>query len=201
MALTNTQLLSLGFKPSVRGRGGLSKVKKYDSLVLPLNDSDFLYTGYNPYKNQVNYKTIWKSFKDSEGNRITYQVINLADTGFGELKEYIYRTIRNQMLMGIPHSIIENNILPEDLVEGMVNDTKELIHSSAFIADYRSPSAVQEGSTQANVIEVGDNGELLQDVAKKVYPEALAKNGCIDNRTNEVSVDLEPKKDIPKIDG
>ena len=93
MALTNTQLLSLGFKPSVRGRGGLSKTKKYDSLVLSLNDTDFLYTGYNPYKNQVNYKTIWKSFKDEDGNRITYQVVNLADTGFTELKNYITRSV------------------------------------------------------------------------------------------------------------
>lgn len=92
MALTLTQLTSLGFKPSVRGRGGLGKTKKYDSLVLPLNDTDFLYTGYNPYKKEVNYKTIWKSFKSTEGERITYQVANLADTGFSELKDYIDRT-------------------------------------------------------------------------------------------------------------
>lgn len=92
MALTNNQLLDLGFKPSVRGRGGLGKTRKYDSLVLPINDTDFLYTGFNPYKNQVNYKTIWKSFKDINGNRITYQVINLADTGYTQLKDYITRT-------------------------------------------------------------------------------------------------------------
>ena len=92
MALTNTQLVGLGFKPSVRGRGGLGKTKKYDSLVLPINETDFLYTGFNPYKDQINYKTIWKSFKDINGNRITYQVINLADTGYKQLKDYITRT-------------------------------------------------------------------------------------------------------------
>lgn len=92
MALTNDQMLSLGFKPSVRGRGGIGKTKKYDSLVLPINETDFLYTGFNPFKDQINYKTIWKSFKDINGNRITYQVINLADTGYTELKDYIIRT-------------------------------------------------------------------------------------------------------------
>lgn len=92
MALTLLQLKDLGFKPSVRGRGGLGRTKKYDSLILPINETDFLYTGFNPYKNQVNYKTIWKSFKDLNGNRITYQVINLSDTGFSQLKDYITRT-------------------------------------------------------------------------------------------------------------
>lgn len=92
MAITIEQLKNLGFKPSVRGRGGLGKLKKYDSLIYPINDTDFLYTGYNPYKKQINYKTIWKSFKDEDGNRITYQVINLGDTGLLELKEYILRS-------------------------------------------------------------------------------------------------------------
>lgn len=96
MALTNEQLISLGFKPSIRGKGGLGKNKKYDSLVLRLNESDFLYTGYNPYKKQINYKTIWKSFKNVDGERITYQVVSLADTGFYELKNYIETTVQRQ---------------------------------------------------------------------------------------------------------
>lgn len=135
MALTNEQLLSLGFKPSVRGRGGISKTKKYDSLVLALNETDFLYTGYNPFKKQINYKTIWKSFKDSEGNRITYQVISLADTGFFELRNYIKNTLATQETL-----------------------TKELIHSSAAIVEYNSPMAVEEGS--AGSIGVKDNYAL-----------------------------------------
>lgn len=95
MALTTEQIISLGFKPSLRGRGGLAKNRKYDSLVFPINETDFLYTGYNPFKKQVNYKTIWKSFKDKvNGERITYQVVSLADTGYMELKAYLQRTLR-----------------------------------------------------------------------------------------------------------
>lgn len=108
MALTLQQLTSLGFKPSVRGRGGLSKNKKYDSLVLPLNDTDFLYTGYNSFKDQINYKSIWKSFKSEEGERITYQVANLADTGFGELQDYIYRC---------KNIIVYEDYIPEENIE------------------------------------------------------------------------------------
>lgn len=91
MALTKDQLLSLGFKPSKRGNGLTNK--KYDSLVFRINDSDYLYTGYNQFKNQVNYKTIWKSFKDDQGEQTAYQVINLGETGFSELKDYLIRTV------------------------------------------------------------------------------------------------------------
>lgn len=99
MALTTEQIISLGFKPSLRGRGGLAKNRKYDSLVFPINETDFLYTGYNPFKKQVNYKTIWKSFKDKvNGERITYQVVSLADTGYMELKAYLQRTLRLESL-------------------------------------------------------------------------------------------------------
>lgn len=92
MALTTEQMISLGFKPSMRGRGGLSKTKRYDSLVYAINDTDFLYTGYNPFRKQINFKTIWKSFRDpATHERITYQVASLADTGYSELRAYIHR--------------------------------------------------------------------------------------------------------------
>lgn len=113
MALTNVQLLSLGFKPSIRGRGGLGKTKRHDSLVLPINDTDFLYTGYNPFKKEINYKTIWKSFKNYEGERISYQVINLSETGLGELKEYIERTKR------ISNRILQDNMDTDPYSSGM----------------------------------------------------------------------------------
>lgn len=135
MAITIEQLKNLGFKPSVRGRGGLGKIKKYDSLIYPINDTDFLYTGYNPYKKQINYKTIWKSFKDEDGNRITYQVVNLGDTGLIELKSYITNTLAREL-------------------------SKELIHTSAYIVSYDSPMAVEEGSLKAPETELSEIKEI-----------------------------------------
>lgn len=89
MAVTREQMIDLGFKPSKRG-GGLSKYKKYDTLIYPINDTDFLYIGYNQFNKSVNNKIIWKSFKSDEG-RITYPVISLGDTGYRELKSFIDR--------------------------------------------------------------------------------------------------------------
>lgn len=88
MAITKEQLISLGFKPSKRG-GGLSQFKKYDTLIYPIDNTDFLYIGYNQFNKEVNNKKIWKSFKTPEGNRFTYCVISLGDTGYNELKNYL----------------------------------------------------------------------------------------------------------------
>jgi hypothetical protein len=106
MSLTKEQLVSLGFKPSKRGNG-LSD-KKYDSLVFKISPTDYLYTGYIPFKNQINFKTIWKSFKDVEGTQVTFQVINLGETGYNELKDYLLRSV----------SMCQYKTCSEDLVIG-----------------------------------------------------------------------------------
>lgn len=95
MAITLQQLESLGFLPSKRSS---LYNKKYDTLVFPINNSDFLYLGYNEYSKTVSNKIIWKSFKDIEtGERITYPVIHLRDTTFGNVKDYINRTERMEL--------------------------------------------------------------------------------------------------------
>lgn len=88
MAITKQQLLDLGFKPAKR-KSPYSK--KYDSLILKLNDKDYLYLGYSTLLKTMDFKRIWKSFIDIEGNRCTYQIIHLGDAGYGELKDYIKR--------------------------------------------------------------------------------------------------------------
>ena len=87
MALTTGQMISLGFKPSKRSS---LYDKKYDTLVYPLNNTDYLYIGYNEFTKRVNNKILWKSFKQVDtGERITYPVTHLGDTGFTELKDYL----------------------------------------------------------------------------------------------------------------
>lgn len=105
MAITREQLVDLGFKPSKRG-GGLSKYKKYDTLIYPINETDFLYIGYNQFNKTVNNKIIWKSFKSEEG-RITYPVISLGDTGYKELKSFISRCKDSIVNVAIPETLEE----------------------------------------------------------------------------------------------
>lgn len=91
MAITHQQIIDLGFKPSKKG-GGFSKYRKYDTLIYPINKTDYLYIGYNPFKREINNKTIWKSIMTDEG-RLTFQVINIGETGYTELKQFINRCL------------------------------------------------------------------------------------------------------------
>jgi len=88
MAITKQQLLDLGFKPDKKSS---PFAKKYDTLIYPLNKTDYLYLGYNVISKGVDFKRMWKSFIDMEGNRSTYQVIHIGETGYSELKDYIQR--------------------------------------------------------------------------------------------------------------
>lgn len=84
-------MISLGFKPSKRS--SLYK-KKYDTLIYPINETDFIYTGYNQFSKTVNKKILWKSFKQVDtGERITYPVVHLGDTGLNELKSFLDRCL------------------------------------------------------------------------------------------------------------
>lgn len=88
MSITLRQLEDIGFVPSKKKS---PFAKKYDTLIFPLNKTDYLYLGYNNITKGKDFKRIWKSFIDNEGKRTTYQVIHLGETGFTELKEYIDR--------------------------------------------------------------------------------------------------------------
>lgn len=85
MSLTREQLISLGFKPGNKKTGF---AKQYTTLVFPLNSSDYLYC--NRSGNMV-----WMCFKNFEGERINYQVINIGITGYHEMADYLQRTITN----------------------------------------------------------------------------------------------------------
>jgi len=93
MALTIQQLKELGFKPAKKES---PFKKKYDTLILPLNKTDYLYLGWSVHSKQINNKVIWKSFLQVDDNqRISYVVTNIGDTGYSEMKEFIKRAIVN----------------------------------------------------------------------------------------------------------
>lgn len=90
MSLTIKQLHELGFRPTKKSS---PFAKKYDTLIFPLNDSDYLYLGYDNFKRSVNNKIIWKSFIEPDTKkRIAYQVIQIGDTGYTEMKAFLERS-------------------------------------------------------------------------------------------------------------
>lgn len=92
MSITIQQIKDLGFLPSKKQS---PFNKSYDTLIYPLNKTDYLYLGYNQYIKEVNFKTIWKSFINTDRERICYQVIKVGETTFSELKDFINRSVIN----------------------------------------------------------------------------------------------------------
>ncbi len=93
MALTLKQLESLGFKPTKKESPFR---RKFDTLIYPLNETDYLWLGYNEFKKEVNNKIIWKSFVEPDTkNRVAYQITNIGTTGFNEMKAFLKRAKEN----------------------------------------------------------------------------------------------------------
>lgn len=93
MALTIKQLESLGFKPTKKES---PFKRKFDTLIYPLNETDYLYLGYNEFRKEINNKLVWKSFVEpGTKNRIAYVVTNIGSTGFTEMKTFLKRAKDN----------------------------------------------------------------------------------------------------------
>ncbi len=88
MSITREQIMDLGFKPTKKKS---PYAKKYDTLVFPLNKTDYLYLGYNQITKGIDFKRLWKSCVDMDGKRVTFQVSHLGETSYSELKDYINR--------------------------------------------------------------------------------------------------------------
>lgn len=88
MSITREQIIGLGFKPAKKKS---PYAKKYDTLIFPLNKTDYLYLGYNSINKGTDFKRIWKSCVDVDGKRITYQITHIGETSFTDLKDYIKR--------------------------------------------------------------------------------------------------------------
>lgn len=93
MALTISQLSNLGFVPTKKSSPFR---KKYDTLIYPLNKTDYLYLGFDTIKKEINNKIVWKSFLQPDTNeRLTYIVINIGSTGYKEMKDFLKRSVIN----------------------------------------------------------------------------------------------------------
>lgn len=108
MAITRAQILDLGFQPAKRQKGLGSK--KYDTLIYKINNTDYLYLGYHSFRGNIDFKTLWKSFEDDNGERISYPVEKLGLITLTNLKEYIEACNRTSELKDkLKQELLEDN--------------------------------------------------------------------------------------------
>lgn len=94
MSITKAQLIDLGFKPTKMANSTNSD-RKYDTLIFPLNKTDYIYTGYNRLNNQIDFKRLWKRFQDPETKEIiSYPVERIGALSYEVIKEYLEMSIR-----------------------------------------------------------------------------------------------------------
>lgn len=96
MAITRAQILDLGFKPAKKKKG--LGTRKFDTLMYKINDNDYLYIGYNDFRGNIDFKTLWKSILTEEEGRISYPVNSIGLITYTSLKEYIDNTLRTEDL-------------------------------------------------------------------------------------------------------
>lgn len=99
MGLTRAHLIELGFKPAKKQRG--LSTRKYDTLMYKLNDTDYIYLGYNDFRGNIDFKTLWKSIMTEEEGRISYPIQSLGTLTYTNLKEYIKNAERTAKLKEI----------------------------------------------------------------------------------------------------
>lgn len=86
MAITKQQILEVGFKPTKK-RKGLG-TRKFDTLMYKLSDTDYLYLGYNDFRGNTDFKTLWKSILTEEG-RVSYPIKSIGSLTLNSLRDYI----------------------------------------------------------------------------------------------------------------
>lgn len=97
MAITRQQIISIGFKPTKMAKS-LSG-RKFDTLVYPLNKTDYIYIGYNKFTKEIDFKRIWKCFQDPDTlETISYPVDKIGALTYESLKEYVEQSVRTAKL-------------------------------------------------------------------------------------------------------
>lgn len=93
MSITKEQMIDLGFKPAKMAKGLTNR--KYDTLIYPLNKTDYIYTGYNRFTKEIDFKRLWKCFKDPESEEtITYPIEKIGVLSYEIVKEYLEHAVR-----------------------------------------------------------------------------------------------------------
>lgn len=85
MAVTRIQLESLGFKKIRR-----KQFNQYHyTLIYPINEKDYLFTGYDKVTKKSNFKILWCSIVPFGTERITYPIEKLGELSFTNVKRFL----------------------------------------------------------------------------------------------------------------
>lgn len=88
MAVTRDQLIDIGFKPTKKSK--VLSNRKYDTLIYPLNKTDYIYTGYNNFNKNIDFKRLWKTFYDPESEETyTYPIDKMGELSLTIVKDII----------------------------------------------------------------------------------------------------------------
>lgn len=85
MAITRQQLENLGF---IKMKRKHMNTHHY-ALVFPINESDYLFSGYDKVTKKANFKILWMSKKILPNERVTYPLAHMGELSYFGVKEYI----------------------------------------------------------------------------------------------------------------
>lgn len=85
MAITRLQLEDLGFKKIKRTQFNTH----HYTLIYPINETDYLFSGYDKVTKRANFKILWISRKILDNERVTYPVEKLGELSYSKVKLYL----------------------------------------------------------------------------------------------------------------
>ena len=94
MAITRQQLENLGFKKILRKHLN----SQHWTLLYPINETDYLFSGYDKVTKKANFKILWVSKKITPSERVTYPLASMGDLGYFGLKEFIENLHKQEKL-------------------------------------------------------------------------------------------------------
>lgn len=85
MAVTKEQLVDLGFVKVKRQQYG----GHHYTLLFRINDSDYIFSGYDKVTKKTNFKILWMSKKLPSGERVTFPLEKLGNLSYTKVKMYL----------------------------------------------------------------------------------------------------------------
>lgn len=94
MAITRQQLENLGFFKDKRKHLNMH----HYALIYPINETDYLFSGYDKVTKKANFKILWISKKILPNERVTHPIAHMGELTYYGVKEYIENLQKQEKL-------------------------------------------------------------------------------------------------------